>query len=71
MAKNKMFEKVAFQKEVRENVKNLYRKTMEEADSQEIFQAVSLAVKDVVIDNWLATQKVMNETQAKTVYYMS
>ena len=47
VAKNKMFEKVAFQKEVKENVKNLYRKTMEEADPQEIFQAVSLAVKDV------------------------
>ncbi len=71
MAKNKMFEKKTFQKIVQENVKNLYRKTMDEADNQEIFQAVSLAVKDVVIDNWLDTQKVMNETQAKTVYYMS
>ncbi|MBQ7506653.1 MAG: glycogen/starch/alpha-glucan phosphorylase [Lachnospiraceae bacterium] len=66
-----MFEKKTFQNAVKENVKDLFRKNMEEANDQEIYQAVSMAVKDVIIDNWLDTQKVMNETQAKTVYYMS
>ncbi len=56
---------------VRENVKSLYRKNFEEANSQEVYQAVALAVKDKVIDNWLATQKAMDEQDPKMVYYMS
>ena len=51
------FKKEEFKKAVKENVKMLYRKTIDEATQQQIFQAVSLAVKDVIIDNWLATQK--------------
>ena len=54
---NKQFEKEEFKKSVKENVKMLYRKTIDEASQEQIFQAVSLAVKDVVIDNWLDTQK--------------
>ena len=56
---------------VRDNLKNLYRKTLEEADQQEIFQAVSYAVKDVIIDRWLATQQVFDKEDPKIVYYMS
>ena len=51
------FKKEEFKKSVKENVKMLYRKTIEEATQEQIFQAVSLAVKDVIIDNWLLTQK--------------
>ena len=51
------FRKEEFKKSVKENVKMLYRKTLDEASQEQIFQAVSLAVKDVVIDNWLLTQK--------------
>ena len=50
------FKKEEFQKAVKENVKMLYRKTIDEATQQQIFQAVSLAVKDVIIDNFLANQ---------------
>ena len=32
---------------------------------------VSYAVKDVIIDDWIATQKAYDEADAKTVYYMS
>ncbi len=64
-------DKEAFQKEVKEQVKNLYRKTFDEASEQEIFQAVSNIVKDAIIDNWLATQKAMDEQDPKIVYYMS
>ena len=51
------FKKEEFKKSVKENVKMLYRKTIDEATQEQVFQAVSLAVKDVVIDNWLLTQK--------------
>ena len=68
---NEMFKKEAFKKSVKDNVKFLYRKTIEEATHEHIFQAVSYSVKDVIIDNWLATQKAYDEQDPKIVYYMS
>ena len=68
---DKQFEKEEFKKSVKENVKFLYRKTLEEATQEQIFQAVSYSVKDVIIDNWLATQKAYDEQDPKIVYYMS
>ena len=63
--------KEEFKKEVTESVKNLFRKTLDEATDQEIFQAVSYAVKDVIIDEWLATQHAFDKEDPKFVYYMS
>ena len=54
-----------------ENVKTMYRKTLKEATQQEIYQAVSLAVKDVVMDEWMATQQVIEKDDPKILYYMS
>ncbi len=68
---NPRFEKNAFKKEVENNVKTLFRKTVEEANQQQLFQAVSYAVKEVIIDDWLATQKKYDEEDPKMVYYMS
>ena len=68
---NEMFKKEAFKKSVKDNVKFLYRKTIEEATQEQIFQAVSYTVKDIIIDNWLETQKAYDEQDPKTVYYMS
>ena len=68
---NEMFKKEAFKKSVKDNVKFLYRKTIEEATQEQILQAVSYSVKDVIIDNWLATQKAYDEQDPKIVYYMS
>ena len=68
---SKRFEKEAFKEEVKNNIKNLYRKTIEEATGRQIFQAVSLAVKETIIDYWLATQAEMEKEDPKTVYYMS
>ena len=65
------FKKEEFKKSVRDNVKMLYRKTLEEATQEQVFQAVSLAVKDVIIDNWLLTQKQYEKDDPKIVYYMS
>ena len=68
---NAIFKKEGFKKSVKDNVKFLYRKTIEEATQEQIFQAVSYSVKDVIIDNWLATQKAYDEQDPKIVYYMS
>ena len=68
---NPRFEKEAFKKEVTNNVKTLFRRTVDEATPQQLFQAVSYAVKEVIIDDWLATQKKYDEDDPKMVYYMS
>ena len=69
--RDKVFSKKEFIKAVTENVKTMYRKNLKEASQQEIFQAVSLAVKDVVMDEWMATQQAMEKDDPKTLYYMS
>ena len=68
---DKQFEKEEFKKSVKENVKFLYRKTLEEATQEQIFQAVSYTVKDVIIDNWLKSQKAYEKQDPKIVHYMS
>ena len=68
---DKQFEKEEFKKSVKENVKFLYRKTLEEATQEQIFQAVSYTVKDVIIDNWLKSQKAYEKQDPNIVYYMS
>ena len=65
------FDKELFKRSVLYNVKTLYRKTLEEASEQQIFQAVSYAIKDVIIDHWLETQKEYEKKDPKTVYYLS
>ena len=66
-----IFDKEQFKKEVKDNVRTLFRKTLEEADQQEIFQAVSHTVKDEVINQWMETQQAMKKDDPKVVYYMS
>ena len=65
------FDKEMFKKNVMYNVKTLYRKTLEEATLQQIFQAVAYTVKDTIIDNWLETQQEYEKKDPKTVYYLS
>ena len=69
--KNMDFDKELFKRSVLYNVKTLYRKTMEEATPQQIFQAVSYAIKDAVVDHWMETQKEYEKQDPKMVYYMS
>ncbi len=69
--RNILFDKEKFKAEVKDNVRVLYRKKLEEATEQEVFQAVSYTVKDVVIDQWLATQQAFDDQDPKMVYYMS
>lgn len=65
------FDKDEFKKSVADNLKVLYRKTVDEADKQQIFQAVSYSVKDMIMDRWLATQKTYEKEDVRTVVYMS
>ena len=65
------FDKEGFKKEVITNVKTLYRRPIEEATPQQVFQAVSYAVKDDIIDRWIATHKEYEKKNVKTVYYLS
>ena len=71
MAEKRDFDKEMFKRSVVYNVKTLYRRTMEEATEQQIFQAVCYAVKDAIIDSWMSTKKEIEKTDPKTVYYMS
>ena len=68
---NPRFDKKTFKKEVKNNVKSLYRRTVEEATPQQLFQAVSYAVKEAIIDDWIATQNQYKKDDPKIVYYMS
>ena len=69
--RSNVFNKKEFVSNVKDNLKNLYRKTLDEAEQQEIFQAVSATVKDEIMDRWLATQQTFEKDDPKTVYYMS
>lgn len=71
VTKRSKFDKELFQRSVLYNVKTLYRKTLEEATPQQIFQAVSYAMKDQIVDHWLETQKQYEKEDPKMVYYMS
>ena len=71
VATKKLFDKELFKRSVLYNVKTLYRKTLEEATPQQIFQAVAYAVKDQVITNWMETQEEFEKKDPKTVYYLS
>ena len=67
----KEINKEEFKKEIEDYVKVLFRKTIKEADQQQLFQAVSYAVKDFIVDQWMATHKTYEEKDVKTVYYLS
>ena len=65
------FDKEVFKKSVIYNVKSQFRKTLEEATPEQVYQAVCYAVKDVIIDEWIATHKEYEKQDSKTLYYLS
>ena len=69
--RDKVFNKKKFIESVTDHVKSMYRKTLKDASQQELYQAVSETVKDVIMDEWMATQEVMDKKDPKVVYYMS
>ena len=71
ISENVSFDKELFKRSVIYNVKTLYRKTLDEATSQQIFQAVAYSIKDAIVDHWMTTQKEFEKQDPKTLYYMS
>ena len=71
VAKTIKFNKEAFKKGVEENLRTLFRRTLDEATPQQIFQAVSYEIKEKIVENWMETQKAYEEEDPKMVYYMS
>ena len=71
MAKKRTFNKEFFIRSVKYNVRTLFRREIEEESEQQIFQAVGYAVKDAIMDAWIATQKELKKSDPKIVYYMS
>jgi starch phosphorylase len=67
----KEFDKAEFKKSVQDNVKMLYRRTIDEATEEQVYQAVAYSIKDTIIDEWIATHKEYEEKDVKTLYYMS
>ncbi len=65
------FDKELFKRSVVYNVRTLFRKNMDEATDKQVFQAVSYAIKDQIIDNWIKTQEAYEKQDPKTVYYLS
>ena len=65
------FDKELFKRSVQYNTKTLYRKNLDEASPQQIFQAVSYAIKDQIVEDWMDTQKAYEKQDAKMVYYLS
>ena len=54
-----------------DNVKVLFRKEISEASNEQVYQALSYAIKDIIMDEWIATHKEYDKQDAKVVYYMS
>ena len=67
----KKLDKEAFKQRVKDNVRTLYRKNLSEASQQQLFQAVAYAAKDIIIDDWMASQQQFEQDDPKMVYYMS
>ena len=46
-------------------------RTSEEANSEEVYRALSLALREQIMINWLATARTFQKEDAKTLYYFS
>ena len=73
VSKNKefLFDKDLFKRSVEYNIRTMFRKDLTDATPQQVFQAVSYAIKDNIIGNWMETQKAYDKQDPKIVYYMS
>ncbi len=63
--------KEEFKQSVVDNLKVLFRRSVEDAEQGQLFQAVAYAAKDIVVDQWMASHKQFEKEDKKTVYYLS
>ena len=69
--KNINIDKKHLKETIIDNVKVLFRKEVSEASNEQVYQALSYAIKDIIMDEWIATHKEYDKQDAKVVYYMS
>ncbi len=60
-----------FRQDIENYLKNLFRRDVSDASQQQLFQAVAYAIKDVIVEQWMATAREVEKRDVKTVYYMS
>lgn len=65
------FNKEEFKQEIIDHVRNFSRKELKDATPQELYQAVSFAVRDIITENWIATHNAYDQQDPKIVYYLS
>ena len=63
--------KESFKQAIFQNIKNLFRTTIDDVTEQQLFQAVAYSVRDIIVDEWIATHRTYEAEDAKIVYYMS
>ena len=63
--------KEEMKQEIISNVKSIYRKKIEDATPEEIYQAAVFAVKDIITDKWIKTHDEYKKKDVKVVYYLS
>ena len=68
---SKAEKKVQLKRDIENYMKLLFRKSVDQATNQQLFQAVAYAIKDIVVDDWFDTHKEYEEKDVKTVYYLS
>ena len=71
VTEKKAINKTDIKREIIDNLKVLYRKNLDNATPYEVYFAVALAVKDIIVDKWIATHKEYEKQDVKTVYYLS
>ena len=67
----KKFDKEEFRRSIIYTLKSQFRKKVTDATPQEVYQAVAYAVKDIIVDDWIATHKEYEKEDSKTLYYLS
>lgn len=65
------FDKELFKRSLEYNVRTMYRREMDEATKEQVFQAAAYALKDQIVDDWMRTQKEFDEKNPKMLYYLS
>ncbi len=71
MMKKHKFDNETFKQEVRDCVKYLFRRNVEDATQEQLFHAVATVLRDYIIDDWIATHKAYEHQDVKILYYMS
>ncbi|MBQ0146042.1 MAG: glycogen/starch/alpha-glucan phosphorylase [Lachnospiraceae bacterium] len=68
---SKITTKEELRKAIEGNLRVFFRRTLEDASKQQIYQALAYAMEEEIIENWMDTHKNTAKQEAKRVYYLS